>query len=77
MVLSFPRHMWREMERGRDTNGSPKGMESEADLERGTLDQWRSWRNHLVRSRLQDESARLALAIADARIARMTEKRSG
>ena len=65
------------MQRGTDMDRSPQWIEGEPDLECGILRQWRAWRLRLARLPRHDESARIAIAVADARIARLSRKRQG
>ena len=65
------------MERGRDMNGPQMWIEGEPDLESGSLEQWRAWRRRLARTPRHDETTRLAIAVADARIARLSRPRPG
>ena len=46
----------------------------EPNLETATLDDWRSWRQTLLTLPRDDDSVRVALAVAEAQIAKLREK---
>ncbi|MBK19573.1 MAG: hypothetical protein CMM52_12135 [Rhodospirillaceae bacterium] len=50
-------------------------IEGEPDLISGSLDEWRAYRQGLSSLPQEDENVRVAIAVADARIARLNSDR--
>ncbi len=57
-----------------DRNGTAVRIEGEPDPATGTLADWRAYRKSLAALPRHNDNVRLAIAVADARIARLSQR---